>query len=130
MAVMACAEGTAPAPAPPPPTAITFSGVIQPLFTQNCAFASGCHAGVDAQQGMDLSEGQAYAHIVNVPSREVARLLRIAPGNPDSSYLVLKLEGKAGLVGGIGTRMPLGGQLSQAQIDTVRAWVAGGAPNN
>lgn len=126
----ACGDGTGPPSPPPPPTAITFSGVIQPLFTQNCAFASGCHAGSQPQQGMNLSAGQAYAHIVSVPSMEVPRLMRIDPQNPDSSYLVLKLEGKAGLVGGVGTRMPLGGQLTQAQIDTVRAWVAGGAQNN
>lgn len=130
LAMTACGDGTTTSPPPPPPTAVTFSGVIQPLFSQNCAFAGGCHAGTDPQQGMDLSAGQAYGHIVNVASREVPRLMRIVPGNPDSSYLVLKLEGEAGLVGGVGTRMPLGGFLSRAQIDTVRAWVAGGAENN
>ena len=56
-------------------------------------------------------------------------MLRIAPGRPEASYLMHKLEGTAGGVGGIGTQMPLGGQLSAAQIDTVRAWVLSGAPN-
>jgi len=114
----------------PPQTSLSFSAHIQPIFTGNCAFAAGCHAGPTPQQGMNLSDGQAYANIVNVFSNQVPRLRRIEPNNPDSSYMVLKLQGNAGSVGGLGTRMPLGGQLTQAQIDTIRTWVAGGARNN
>jgi len=67
---------------------------------------------------------------VRVASTQVPGLFRVDPGRPDSSYLVLKLEGLAGAVGGIGTQMPLGGQLTRAQIDSVRAWVAAGAPDH
>jgi len=55
-------------------------------------------------------------------------VLYIAAGDPDNSYLVLKIEGAASISG---VRMPAGGPyLSQAMIDGVRAWVAAGAPNN
>lgn len=114
---------------PPPPGILTGFAAVQSIFTQNCAFSS-CHAGSSPREGMNLSAGQAYANIVGVSSSQVPRLDRVTPSNPDSSYLVLKLEGQAGLVGGIGTRMPLGGSLTQAQIDTIRAWIATGAPNN
>lgn len=129
---LACNSGDGTGVLPPPPldSSVTFSGSVQPIFTRNCAFATGCHAGPDAQQGMDLSAGQAYSNIVNVRSMEVPRLFRVAPSNADSSYLVLKIQGSAGLVGGVGTRMPLGGSLTQAQIDTIVAWVAVGARNN
>jgi len=79
---------------------------------------------------MNLSAGQAYTNIVRVSSREVPRLFRIDPTSVDSSYLILKIEGLAGTVGGVGTRMPLGGQLTRQEIDVIRAWVASGAPNN
>lgn len=79
---------------------------------------------------MDLSAGHAYSNIVEVPSTQVPRLFRVAPGNADSSYLALKIQGRAGLVGGVGTRMPLGGSLSQAQIDTVITWINAGAKND
>lgn len=105
------------------------SNGAQPIFTRNCAFG-GCHGGSSPQQGMNLSAGLAYSNTVNVPSRQVPRLYRVAPGDPDSSYLMLKLQGLAGAVGGVGTRMPLGGQLTPAQIDTIRAWIAAGAQNN
>jgi len=110
---------------PPPPPASGFAAV-QSIFTGNCAF-SGCHAGASPQQGMDLSAGRSYDNIVGVAAHEVPRLLRVAPNNPDSSYLLIKLEGEAGSVGGVGTQMPLGGMLSQAQVNTVRDWIASGA---
>lgn len=129
---VACAagEGTGVTPPPPPDGPATLSRHVQPIFTASCAFAGGCHAGAEPQRGMNLSAGQAYANTVNVASSEVPRLLRIQPGNPDSSYLVLKIEGNAGLVGDFGARMPLGGQLTQEEIATVREWVMSGAPNN
>ncbi len=127
----AASDGTGVEPPPPPPApgAISLTSHVQPIFTRTCAFSE-CHAGASPQEGMDLSVGRSYGSIADVPSKQVPRLSRLAPGLPDSSYIVLKLEGNAGAVGGLGTRMPLGGHLTQPQIDTVRAWIAAGAPNN
>jgi len=116
-------------PIVPPGGDATFATGVQPILTRNCAF-SGCHAGATPQEGMNLSAGQAYGSLVSVTSRQVPRLLRISPANPDSSYVVLKLEGAAGTVGGVGTRMPLGGELTSVEIATIRTWVSSGAANN
>jgi hypothetical protein len=106
-----------------------FAAEVQPIFTANCAF-SGCHAGSNPAQGMNLSEGQAYANIVNVQSNE-SGLLRVKAGEPDESYLVHKIQGTQGSVGGSGGQMPLGGTpLTQAQINLIREWITNGAENN
>ena len=106
-----------------------FAAAVQPILTANCAL-SGCHAGASPAQGMNLSLGQAFANIVNVPSNE-SGLLRVKPSEPDSSYLVHKIQGTQSTVGGSGGRMPLGrAALSQAQIDIIRQWIADGAQNN
>jgi mono/diheme cytochrome c family protein len=113
----------------PPPDA-TLSGSVQPIFTANCATSS-CHIGATAPAGMDLSQGQAYANIVNVASAELTTMLRVDPGQPDSSYLVHKIQGTHLTVGGIRARMPLNKPpLSDQDIARVRAWVSAGAPNN
>jgi mono/diheme cytochrome c family protein len=125
---LACSGDGESGPTDPPTSDAGLFAAVQSIFTGNCAF-SGCHAGDAPQQGMNLSAGLAYSNIVGVASHEVPRLLRVAPSDPDSSYLVLKVEGNAGLVGGVGTQMPLGGVLSQVQIDTIRAWIAAGAEN-
>jgi len=113
----------------PSDTSMVFADDVQPIFTANCAF-SGCHAGSSPAQGMNLSDGQAYANIVNVQSNE-SGLLRVDPGDPDQSYLVHKIQGTQGTVGGSGGQMPLGGTpLTQAQINLIREWITNGAQEN
>jgi hypothetical protein len=114
-------------PSPPPGT--TLSRDVQPIFSANCAL-SGCHAGATAQLGQNLSTGQTFQSVVNVPSVE-SGLLRVKAFEPDSSYLVHKVQGTHLSVGGSGGRMPLiGGPLSRTEIDLIRAWIAEGAQDN
>ena len=79
---------------------------------------------------MDLTAGVAFGNIVGVNAVEVA-LARIEPGDPTASYLIHKILGTQGTVGGSGQRMPLGGtSLTKGVIDIIRAWTQGGANNN
>lgn len=115
---------------PSPEDSITLSADVQPILTANCAF-SGCHAGTNPALGQNLSAGQTYAAIVNVPSQEVPALMRVRPFEPDSSYLVHKIQGTQGSVGGSGGQMPLGGvPLTADQIAIIRAWITAGALDN
>jgi hypothetical protein len=76
---------------------------------------------------MNLSAGQAYSNIVNVPSNEVPSLDRIEPNQPDISYLIQKVEGTAA----VGVRMPFGGSaLPNELIQLLRDWVSAGAQND
>jgi len=82
-----------------------------------------CHAGAGAPQGLQLDSGNSFNNLVGVRSRQSGRLL-VAPGSPDDSYIVQKLEGTASE----GERMPLGGPaLPQSTIDFVRQWILEGA---
>lgn len=120
--------GTAKSPVEPsdgPDPSATFSRVQAEVFTPSCAVA-GCHGGSSPQLGLDLSAGRSYAAIVNVRSVETSRL-RIAPGDPDASYLVSKVKGDATITG---SRMPLGGALTPAEIALIVDWVRRGAPND
>ncbi len=107
----------------------TLSADVQPIFTASCANSTFCHAGSGPAQGMNLSAGQAHASIVGVQSNE-SPLVRVAPGDPDASYLVHKIQGTQSTVGGCCARMPLGGQLSAAEIATIRSWIMAGALDN
>lgn len=110
-------------------TAASLANHVQPILSARCAL-SGCHTGASPPEGMNLSDGQTFANTVNVPSNQ-SPLLRIKPLDPDSSYLVHKILGTQGTVGGGGSRMPARNCcLTQAQIDTVTAWIRKGAKNN
>ena len=77
---------------------------------------------------MNLTPGHIYASLVNLTSVEQPSLKRVAPGDPDHSYVVQKLEGTPTISG---APTPFGGPyLDQSLIDQLRAWIAAGAPNN
>ncbi|HEV7605711.1 MAG TPA: hypothetical protein VGO61_00095 [Steroidobacteraceae bacterium] len=105
-----------------PPANSDFQEIQDTIFTPIC---TNCHIGANAPQGLRLDAANSYAMLANVPSNEVPGLMRVNPGNPDTSYLVQKLQGNNAQ----GARMPFGGPyLSQDRIDLVRSWIAAGAP--
>lgn len=91
--------------------------VLTPLCTV-------CHAGSAAPLGLRLDAANSYLALVGVASVEVPALQRVAPGRPDDSYLVQKLEGHAA----VGARMPLGGPyLDASTVTLIRQWITAGA---
>jgi hypothetical protein len=103
------------------PLAPNFDSIQANIFDPICEH---CHAGANAPAGLRLDAANSYASLVGVPSTEVSSVLRVAPGNPNASYLIQKLQGTAG----VGERMPAGlPALSQSDIDIVRQWITDGA---
>jgi hypothetical protein len=102
----------------------TLASLQSSIFGPRC---SGCHNGSGGALpgSMDLSSASATAAaLINVTSLEVGSLKRVAPGDPNNSYVVQKLEGTAA----VGARMPFGGPfLDQATINQVRDWIQAGA---
>lgn len=92
------------------------------IFEENCATA-GCHTGTAPMMGLKLTADEFYARTVNQPSMEKPELLRIKPGEPDSSYMMMKILGTAGI---IGSRMPFGRDpLSDEEVATIVEWISG-----
>lgn len=103
----------------------TFTNIKSNVFTPIC---TNCHFGPAAPEGMNLSADTAYGMIVGVASVERPQYLRVNPGNPDDSYIIRKLQGGPDIAGG---QMPLNQTpLSQETINSIRAWIAKGAPND
>lgn len=98
-----------------------FPADVQPIFDDRCA---GCHSGASAQMGLDLAEGAAHASLVGVDSAEQPGTPLVAAGDPAGSFLMMKV----GANPPVGARMPIGGELSAAEIETLTAWIVAGAP--
>lgn len=103
----------------------TLRSIQANIFSPICA-QPGCHVGATAQQGLMLdTEDNSFLDLVGINSTELPALLRVDPGNPDGSYLVHKIEGRATIVG---AQMPLNQPpLSRAQIEAIRQWIQNGA---
>jgi len=76
-------------------------------------------------EGLNLSSSSTgYAGLVNVSSTECTTKKRVLPGDSANSYLMNKLTG---LNMCFGSKMPKTGSISQAQLDTIQAWIDSGA---
>jgi len=133
LAVIAAALGAALVHAESP-VVVSFQRDVVPLLAKECAM---CHLKEGPAAGLVLEPRFAYAMTVGVPSAQ-SPLMRIAPGDPERSYLLLKMQNRHREVGGSGNKMPVfpggvgAGVLSARaeEIDLLRAWIAAGALDN
>ena len=95
------------------------------LLDQLCAQA--CHRGGAAPKGLSLEPGRALQQMVGVASVEAPDLMRVEPGAPERSYLVIKLVASDSRR--VGGRMPRGGPtyFTGAQVRALKAWIKAGA---
>lgn len=85
---------------------VSFRTDLQPILNSRCVV---CHVTGAENAGLNLARSVARRNLVGVPSTE-SKLMRVAPGKPDDSYLMHKLLGSQGSVGGNGTlSVPAGG---------------------
>jgi len=77
--------------------------------------------GANPSGNLNLDANNSYMMLVGVASTANPGIQRVAPTDPDNSYLIQKLEGNAG------AQMPPNDPLDQADINTIRQWISAGA---
>jgi hypothetical protein len=103
----------------------SFSATIQEIFDRRSCTSSSCH-GTAQMAGLDLRAGVSYGSLVDVRATSEP-FPRVSPGDPDGSYLVIKLEGRQS----VGSRMPqTGSPLDSIDLANIRNWISQGAPND
>jgi hypothetical protein len=135
----ACMAGTCVPTAPPPPT----TADVQAILNTSCI---GCHGATNPRAGLSwinvrtvvdagITDDTLFGECIDAPPVRI-----IAPGNPDGSYMILKITPGIVTCAGqpclstppcrTGSQMPLGvpAGLPAAQIETIRRWIAAGAP--
>ncbi len=94
------------------PAAPTLTQLQTTIFTASCI---GCHS-AGGSAGMNLTAGNSYANLVNVPATTLPGM-RVVPGSPSTSALVTQLAS--------GHR-----SVSAANQSLISAWITAGALNN
>jgi hypothetical protein len=128
LSVAAANEGCGPA-ATPTPNDATLAEIQATIFTPRCAVVS-CHSGAFPSNGISLEAGRSYDALVGKEPQNIEAasrgLLLVDPGDPDNSFLVVKVEGPGSPT--LGSRMPLfPPNLTPTQIQLIRDWIAAGA---
>jgi mono/diheme cytochrome c family protein len=111
--------------------AVRFAQIQDDIFTPRCAVPI-CHDSASQSGSLVLETGASFDELVGVePFTTAAQrdgFLRVDPGDPDNSFLVIKLELPAGGTVELGSPMPLiGDRLSDAEIQLIRDWITQGA---
>lgn len=109
-----------------------YDTTIQPIWdgvgtgTSSC---TGCHIGAGGSAGLNLGTGASHANLVNVASTQLPGMDRVEPNNVSQSYLIHKLEGTQGGVGGSGVQMPFAASplADNPHIDSIKTWINDGA---
>ena len=99
---------------------------VQAVFAEYGCTA--CHPGVNPS--LDLTAGKSYENLVGVPALEDPTLYRVVAGDPERSFLYLKIGGSPPVadIPAIGTRMPPGAApIARADMDLIRRWILQGA---
>jgi hypothetical protein len=95
------------------PPVVSLSRDVQPIFDRHCI---GCH---QASRPPDLRAGVSYRSLVNAGSSECAARDLVAPGSPETSYLVDKLR-RAGDGCFVGSGMPPGAPPEHRRAESDR----------
>lgn len=110
----------------------TLARVQAEVFDVGCNVSS-CHGATGKAGGLVLEAGASHAQLVGVtadnPKAASEGLVRVAPGDPDASFLVRKCL--PGLAADYGEVMPSGNPdgLEPARLQLVRDWIEAGAPS-
>lgn len=103
----------------------SFGAVRDDILLPSCGFSS-CHGGGSGGLTLDPEDpGAVHAALVNAPSTAAPGQTLVLPGDPDGSYLVMKLEGGSAVVGDV--MPPPSGGLDAGDVAVIRAWIADGA---
>ncbi|MGH1347214.1 MAG: hypothetical protein ACRBN8_36975 [Nannocystales bacterium] len=113
----------------------TFTDVIAPIFGDETRLGARggkctyCHNSFGAQSPNLTDPFDPETGAVGVPSLFDSTSMIIEPGNAEGSVLVQKVEATA--AGAFGGPMPPSYEpLAEAELETVRAWIEAGAPDN
>ena len=110
----------------------TGTGGLQPTLPslQEHVFGAiciNCHVPGGAGDFMFLdTEEHTYQSLVDMPSLENPALDRVEPGDPEASYVVHKIEGRADIAGDP-MPPPPESRLTPEQIAAIREWIENGA---
>lgn len=107
--------------------AVSYAESVEPIMLANCVAA--CHTdggnggpnGFHDESALDLSEGVGFTALTTGASLQTGQ--PFIGATPEESYLWAKLN----LSPPMGLSMPFGTLLPEAQRETIRAWIAGGA---
>ena len=120
--VFAMACGT-PVPDVPIEESVSYSMHLEPLVIAHCL---SCHESEEAKAKLVLDPGLGYERLVGPRSIQDPEMALVAPGDPESSYLWLKLQHVTEEGKGMPRTVSGSKKLRPAELELYKRWIEGG----
>jgi hypothetical protein len=103
---------------------VSYAAHLEPLVIARCL---GCHEADEPEADLVLEAGRGYAALVGPRSVQKPSMALVAPGDPEASYLWLKLEHRAQHGKGMPRTLTGTKRLRPDELELYRRWIEGGA---
>jgi len=106
--------------------AVLYEAHLEDLVVARCL---GCHGAEEPKAKLVLEQGTGYGQLVGRQSVQMPEIPLVAPGDPEASYLWMKLQHSLKIEIGKGMPRTLTGvkKLPAPELELYRRWIAGGA---
>lgn len=111
-------------PEVPPSEPISYAAHLEPLVIARCL---GCHEAEAPEADLVLEAGRGYDALVGPRSVQKPSMVLVAPGDPEASYLWLKLQHRAPHGQGMPRTLTGTKRLRPDELELYRRWIEGGA---
>ena len=107
-----------------PSEPISYAAHLEPLVIARCL---GCHEAEAPEADLVLEAGRGYDALVGPRSVQKPSMALVAPGDPEASYLWLKLQHRAPHGKGMPRTLTGSKMLRADELELYRRWIEGGA---
>ena len=111
-------------PEVPNEEAVSYTVHLEPLVIAHCL---SCHESEDAKANLVLDPGVGYARLVGPRSIQDPDMALVEPGDPERSYLWLKLQHATEEGKGMPRTLSGSKKLRESEFELYRRWIEGGA---
>jgi len=122
VAVVGCGPDLPPMPADGQP--VSYGAHLEPLVLARCLH---CHTFEEPEAELVLEPGAGYAALVGPMSTQVEDMALVVPGDPETSYLWLKVDHRAAVGKGMPRTFTGAKRLPEPEVERFRRWIEDGA---
>jgi hypothetical protein len=103
---------------------VSYAAHLEPLVIAHCL---SCHDSEEAKAKLVLDPGMGYERLVGPRSAQDTEMALVEPGDPERSYLWLKLQHATEKGKGMPRTLTGVKKLRESELELYRRWIEGGA---
>jgi hypothetical protein len=124
LGLVAAGCGPALPPMPPEGEPVSYAAHLEPLVLARCLH---CHTVDEPEAELVLEAGTGYLELVGPMSTQVEDMALVVPGDPEASYLWLKIDHRVEIGKGMPRTFTGAKRLPEPEVERFRRWIEDGA---